>query len=268
MIHIDLEGKSPNEAWLKKAEDLTSQLLRLDSDEARHKLIDDNSKLWGELKPWLRELSHGKCWYSEATVCAGYGHVDHFRPKKEAKDLDGNKEPGYWWLAFKWQNYCFSGSALNVPKSTKFPIRDGTSRIAGPDQDEDDEFPYLLNPIEPDDPGLLSFNEKGKAIPGDPEGEWNRQRAEVTIEILNLNYDPLTRGRQICWEKCDQRVNQALNLMAEVQKQASASKKTKLRAVIRELQQMAARDSQFSAVVGTCVESQGVKWLTKQVLHQ
>jgi uncharacterized protein (TIGR02646 family) len=264
---IHLEGKAPNKDWLKRAKKLTDQLRKLTDDGARHKLIEENSSLWRELEPWLRELSHGKCWYSEARDCVAYWHVDHFRPKKEAKDLNGDVSPGYWWLAFKWQNYRLAGSAVNVPKSTKFPIRKGTTRVTGPHQDEADESPCLLDPVSPDDPGFLSFDEKGKAIPCDPVHRWNCQRAEVTIDILNLNYDALTKARQVCWEECDRRVNRVLNLMEELQNQNSATMRATIREVILELRAMTAEESEFSAVAITCVLSQGIEWLAKQVLQ-
>jgi hypothetical protein len=170
-------------------------------------------------------------------------------------------------LAFKWQNYRFAGSALNTPKSTKFPVRNGTTRISGPTQDENDEHPYLLDPTCEADPGLLSFDEQGKAIPGDPEGEWNRSRAEVSIDILNLNFDALVRGRQVLWEECDRRVNLALNLMSDIQARPSVTAKTRLRDTVRELRRFVATNAQFSAVATTCIRSQGVDWLADQVLR-
>ncbi len=269
MIHIDIDGKSPLLEWIEKAEALTQEIIRKHEEGdsvARDQLIEDNSNLWRKLEPWLRKLSSGKCWYSEAKDCAAYWHVDHFRPKKVVKDLDGNKSEGYWWLAFKWQNYRLAGSALNIPKSTKFPVRNGTTRAAGPLQDENDESPYLLDPVKEDDPGLLSFNEKGKVIPGDPNGLWNRDRAKVTIDILNLNYDVLVRARQVCWEECDRRANHVRVLMGEIQSQNSVTKNTQIRDGIRELRKMVVKSSQFSAVAATCIISQGVDWLTSQVL--
>lgn len=270
MRHIDLDDHTPPADWLARADALTAELHRLHAAgdiAGRNKLIDDNRALWRELEPWLRERSHHKCWYSEAKDCASYWHVDHWRPKKEVKDLAGNETDGYWWLAFKWQNYRIAGSAVNVPKSTKFPVREGTSRVTGPHQDENDESPYLLDPVNVADPGLLSFDENGKAIPSDPAGDWNRLRAEITVEVLNLNYYGLIRGRHACWEECDRRVNKVRNLMADLQKQVSDSKKAEVRLNICELRKMVSADAPFSAVVAACVRSQGVTWLTTQVLH-
>ena len=266
MRYIDIDGKSPDEDWLNRADTLTNQLLSLKTAKARKKLIDANKSLWRELEPWLCELSHDKCWYSEAKDCASYWHVDHFRPKNEVKDLNGDIYEGYYWLAFKWQNYRLAGSALNVPKSTKFPVREGTTWAATPDEDTAEESPYLLDPISPLDPGLLSFDGSGNAIAGDPENRWNSQRADVTIKILNLNYDRLTRARQICWDECNRKINRVLNLMHDLQQNSSASKQATLKEIILQLQKMVACHSQFSAVATTCVLSQGVQWLSKQVM--
>jgi uncharacterized protein (TIGR02646 family) len=270
MRHINLEGQTPPIEWLDRAAAL-SQEVQAKHDagdiEGRNRLIEDNADIWKELVPWLAERSHEKCWYSEATNCASYLHVDHFRPKKAVKDLDGNTSDGYWWLAFKWQNYRLSGSAVNIPKSTKFPLREDTIRAAGPHDDENDEFSYLLDPLNAADPALLSFNEKGKAIPGDPSRDWNRRRAEVTIDVLNLNYDGLTRGRQVYWEECDRWVNKALNLMNALQERASATKKAELETTIKDLCRKVSKDAQFSAVATTCVRSQGVNWLAEAVFR-
>lgn len=109
MIHINMSSKEPPQEWCRKAESLTEKLKRLTPEE-RKKLIEKNN-IWGELKEWLLQLSHGKCWYSEAKEIYSFYDVDHFRPKNRAKQLDGTERDGYWWLAFDWRNYRISGTA-------------------------------------------------------------------------------------------------------------------------------------------------------------
>ena len=269
MRHINIGGNTPSAEWLAKADALTAELRRLhDAGDitARNALIDARDDVWKALVPWLAARSKNKCWYTEAPNWVSYWHVDHYRPKKEIKDQYGNVEDGYWWLAFKWQNFRLSGSAVNVPKSTKFPLREGTPRVNGPDKDENTEIPYLLDPLNPTDPGLLGFDEKGRAISGDPADNWNRQRAEVSIEILNLNFEWLMRGRHVTWNECDRRVNKALNLMKSIQDHNGEVEKAMLKSEIEELKRMASDEAPFSAVVAACVRSQGVGWLIKQVL--
>lgn len=103
MRYIDLENHKPDEAWLQKSDHLTRQLIELHDRgdlEARNRLIDDNKSHWGEIKSWLLSLSYNKCWFSEAREIFSHMDVEHFRPKLEAKDLDGTVRDGYWWLAF------------------------------------------------------------------------------------------------------------------------------------------------------------------------
>ena len=115
MIHINLEGKEPPAAWLKKAHRLITGLEKITDPAKRAKFIDRHSDLWSELKPWLSELSHGKCWYSEAKEIYSFYDVDHFRPKNRAKQLDDTEREGYWWLAFDWHNYRLCGGIGNRP---------------------------------------------------------------------------------------------------------------------------------------------------------
>ena len=37
-------------------------------------------------------------------ICS-HKDVEHFRPKKEAKNKDGTVRDGYWWLAFEYSNF-------------------------------------------------------------------------------------------------------------------------------------------------------------------
>ena len=94
MIHIDMNDKSPLEQWLLRAEAVTEQLNSSATLEERHEIIERNRALWGELKQWLLEQSHNKCWYTEARNDSSYFEVEHFRPKK----WEDNAFEGYWWL--------------------------------------------------------------------------------------------------------------------------------------------------------------------------
>jgi hypothetical protein len=119
MRHIDLERHKPDELWCKKSDELTKQLIDLYEKgdiEARNKLISDNSSHWGEIKQWLLDLSNNKCWFSEARDIFSHMDVEHFRPKLEAKELDGTKRDGYWWLAFNYRNFREGGFLSNLAR--------------------------------------------------------------------------------------------------------------------------------------------------------
>ena len=96
MIFIDLFGNPPPQELIDEGVELTTQLIALSLDE-RSDFIDKHSDYWGKLSVHYFNLSHGKCWYTEAKDSASIYHMDHFRPKKriielKEKNEDGNKE--------------------------------------------------------------------------------------------------------------------------------------------------------------------------------
>lgn len=87
--------------------------------------------------------------------------VEHYRPKVEVTRWQGDppvvtdtppKEipvgPGYWWLAFSWENYSLSCKACNQGwKRNLFPVRE--PRPACEEGIERTEQPLLLDPSKP-----------------------------------------------------------------------------------------------------------------------
>src|SRR4051794_2986460 len=63
--------------------------------------------IWQSLVPTLNDVFNEKCSYCESLVITA--HVDHFRPKLGAINLDNKKAPDhYWWLAYEWENLYLS----------------------------------------------------------------------------------------------------------------------------------------------------------------
>ncbi|REK89631.1 HNH endonuclease [Streptomyces inhibens] len=137
-------------------------------------------------------------------------NVDHFRPKSEV--LGEPSHRGYWWLAYKIENYriackhCNSGGARfdGVPegraKGTRFPLLAGP-RAWHPKDDLDLEQPLLLDPAQRGDPGLLGFDTYGYARRSDTpysqdEAQSGVCRADETIRILALNATQITDQRR------------------------------------------------------------------------
>ena len=87
MRYIPLRDSEPPQDWRDKAADLLQQLQEAGSHEDRCRIIDDNAQTYRELRDWLLTRSHGKCWFSEAKDLFSHWDVEHYRPKKEAKDL-------------------------------------------------------------------------------------------------------------------------------------------------------------------------------------
>lgn len=171
--------------------------------------------VWRALKDGLANLLHDKCWYCESNVERSDNAVDHFRPKGRVGDA-ANLHAGYRWLAFDESNFRYACTYCNSRrkdvengttggKGDRFPLINEAQRVyaAGAVTAEQ---PMLLDPCELSDWRLLGCHqENGQpcATSADPS---DRKRAEVSIEIYHLHYEPT----------CKRRHAVAVQLMADV----------------------------------------------------
>jgi hypothetical protein len=180
----------------------------------RSNFIDEHEPECSAVRTGLWAIGCMKCWYSEAQLQEGEGHVEHYRPKRR---LWGAKHDGYWWRAFDWRNLRLAHSTVNlrrtdyltkrkVGKGSYFPLRDANTRatnLAG----EANEEPLLLDPIVPTDTRLLYFDEaSGAPRPRykKKDDDWLYERAEKSIDYYHLD--------EGTWNE------QRADLMAEVRK--------------------------------------------------
>jgi hypothetical protein len=259
---VNLDGKEPDAAWLAKSKLVTDQLNAAKSRKARNKIIKDNSSVWGELKGWLLTVSKGKCWFSEARDLFSHWDVEHYRPKAAAKGLDGKKQSnGYWWLAFDWHNLRVCGNVGNRKKGSFFPLREGTHVATEVDRNTDDEFPYLLDPTREDDPILLAFDENGDVNPLPDLDQWSKDRVHESIKRYKLrDHEPLMEARRAVWTKCVLEVNHAQNLMDDLFKSPSATKKEAVRQQMQKLRNMVKFETEFSAAAIDCLRNRPQQW--------
>jgi len=147
----------------------------------------------------------GKCAYCE-TYLRDFqnGDLDHYRPKAGVTDeqdrpvivtIEGRSfpHPGYYWLAYDWQNLLPSCVSCNRPtvvegeklgKHNRFPVR---GSYAENEDEIGDEEPLLIHPVQEDpDDHLECDGETGTMIP-------TSDRGEMTVRIFGLN----RRGRLI-----------------------------------------------------------------------
>ena len=135
---------------------------------------------------------HGKCAYCESYLTDFQpGTIDHFRPKKAVidekdnqvmiKDKDGNDlpHPGYFWLAYAWQNLLPTCAYCNEKaKRDRFPVR---GKHAVSPKELCDEQPLLINPIVDNPEEHLAIEiSTGLMI-------HKSNRGEMSIKILELN---------------------------------------------------------------------------------
>jgi len=259
---IPFGRKKPSRQWIKKAEGLLAELEAAVDADARNKIIDQNKAVWGELKEWLLKHSHGKCWFSE--VKEGFSHwdVEHYRPKKSARDEDGTEHDGYWWLAFDWENFRICGNAGNRKKGTFFPLRPGCPRI-GPKGDIRHEEPLLLDPVDDHDPTLLFFSIEGRAVAAPHvKDDWEKARVQYSIDRYNLDFSQLMDKRRTVWDTCWNTIREYRRELALYHKDPrNLIARDRATQACKQLRTMAKDDVELSAVARACMQSAGDKYL-------
>lgn len=272
MILIDLANRKPTDcnipgwnpwtkekwdAWLEKSNALLEQMKDFEDNgnrEARNALIDANSEHWGQLKPWLLKLSGGKCWFSEVRDLYSHYDVEHFRPKKESRRLDGVKGDGYWWLAFNHMNFRVCGNVGNRKKGGWFPLKANTPCSSYAVRCEESEARYLLDPIDDNDVSLIAFDEEGKVVPVPWSSEWEKERVAVTVERLKLNeHASLAEERRKIWHRIDALLSEFQDVASRCGHGANPGAEEKLRQIRISVRAMTAQSAELSSVARWCI---------------
>lgn len=141
-----------------------------------------------QVKSALRTLFHHKCAYCESILVGQHADVEHFRPKRNAMNIDGTVNADhYWWLTYTWENLYLSCQRCNQSKRSRFPV-DG--RRMGYGKDLNKEKALLIDPCNKADfeEAHFKFTDSGLMVPLTKKGE-------VTIDIFNLNREELIAQR-------------------------------------------------------------------------
>ena len=266
------ESKIPKD-WLDKVACLRATLAVLEDSAKRKAFIDKHSHVWGEIKDQLLAMSHGKCWYSEAPDAVSDWHVDHFRPKGQARDEDGTAHEGYQWLAFDWKNYRIAGSYPNSPhkdgqgrtrgKWDYFPLVPGCTRAVWGQQDCSEEVCLILDPTSPSDPKLMTFDEEGLPIPSDTRNPIVQKRVEVTSHFLHLDHPRLVQARKQKWRETLRWINEYLNACPDEYEKCTPADAQRVDRIVRELVELASPQSRYAATTRACLQANRLDWVLR-----
>ncbi len=145
------------------------------------------------MKAALSVAQHGKCAFCEAKIThVSYGHIEHYRPKAGYKQSKKDKLhiPGYFWLAYTWENLLFSCELCNSRhKGNLFPLANPKSRAKSASDNLTDEQPLFIDPASQNPSDLIRFR---KHVPFAVKGNLHGKQ---TIASLGLNRDALNEHR-------------------------------------------------------------------------
>ena len=249
MIRIDVEIvkrklESDWQPWKEKADRATETLLEKWTRDGKVAADDFKSKVWSDLKALLLdEVFHGKVRYCETHMGQSRqpGDADHFRPKGAVNfrtlddetyvtptvaDENGQEtaHPGYFWLAYDWQNLLPACRMCNSDEGKKrqFPVsgrhvfsveltEDAVANLQDPpladsrsagryflksrdlDQIED---PQLLHPYFDKPEVHLRFETGGLVFPKKNELGEESAKGRHSIKVYDLDNEDLRASRQ------------------------------------------------------------------------
>ena len=273
MRFIDLNNIDIPDGWENQIAELNQELNECNNHEERCSCIDEH-EVWRVLFTQLADLGFNKCWYSEARDTMSDRDIDHFRPKKEAKNLPGiprADEEGYWFLAFDVDNFRFSSVYSNQRRKDKFnnkrptggkgvffPLFEGSHVAKSKNRCPDEEI-MLLDPCDQEDVTLLTFDDTGAALPNYEvvNEERDIERVNTSISLYNLDHGPLIDLRAQTWSKC-QRFIDEIRSITVIDGELGQASRQRIRFLKNEIRNMMDRQEEVSAVAIACCEANGL----------
>ena len=242
----------------------------------------NNHPEWNQFQPAMLGLSNNKCWYSEGPIGNNDFEVDHFRPKNKAVNDDGSviKQNGYWWKAYDWDNYRLTGALANKRrrdrlnqsdevkgKGVYFPLDLINGAIADDEGKLGCELPLLLDPTRHYDVSLLTFDEKGDAIPATTEAH-EIKRVKLSVLYYHLDLEQLSKERKIAWDDCVVEIEDAKQAIDDSPN--VAAKTEMMEKCFKDLKKIVAEnDRPYTSVRKSCLmtysELSGYYWLKNLV---
>lgn len=219
MRYIDLDllvGRLDTQPLIDAAEAARHVILATPNAAERRALIAANRDKWVAFRPFFQQIFGEKCWYTESKNPGTDDDIDHYRPKGRIADRRGHG--GYWWEALHWRNFRLSSHRANRlrrnpdtdqvhGKGDRFPLLAEADRWMKP-TDACHEKPTLLDPTDPCDPPILTFDTDGRVAlsplhAGDAEAA---RRVEDSRIYLHLDWPQFVTDRRDLYAAVYQKV--------------------------------------------------------------
>ncbi len=168
---------------------------------------DFSAKIYAhhDVKTELSAAQHGKCAFCEAKIThVSYGHIEHYRPKagyKQSKNDELHK-PGYFWLAYTWENLLFSCELCNSRhKGNLFPLANPKSRAKSATDNLADEQPLFVDPASQNPSDVIRFRKHVPfAVKSNTAGKQTIQSLGLKREALNEHRSALLLWIVTMWQ--------------------------------------------------------------------
>ena len=276
MRFIDLEELKPKIRHLLPALEAAHAAVLAEADPLRRAaLIAANRARWVALRVEFSAYSHGKCWYVECKNPGTDDDIDHFRPKSGVKE--DATHPGYFWLAFDWKNLRLSCHRANRPrinpdgagtggKAGHFPLVNAGARAFTPVEGTGQEVPALLDPTDPQDVAMLTFQQNGEvALSPQFKGQTTAEaKLAASRLILHLDWPAFREARVVLYNQIERNVDR---LVREAPSDDPNVPPTRaFYDAIRDLKNAMKSDQEYSAAARVYVESFKHIWWVREVV--
>ena len=276
-IDLDLVAVDPHVAPLiAQAEAARLSILQA-PDDLRSALITAKRCVWVSFRPHFERIYGRKCWYTESQNPGTDDDIDHYRPKGR---LTGDPQHGgYWWEALNWRNFrlsCHHANRLRTNPETEevygkgswFPLLDEADRCELPRDDLAREMPTILDPTNPEDTALLTFDQDGRvALATNFAGDGDaKRRFSDSRKYLHLDWPAITEARQELYTQIYQKVLQGDQARDRLSR-ADSTARHWLRAIASELIDVAGHLKPYSrAAQAYIMHFRDRSWVKQMVL--
>lgn len=274
MIYVRRDPALIPEAVLKIAERAQANLEALPAAD-RAAFIKKKSHIWRRFGRYLAKMSYGKCWYSESLDPQSFFDVDHFRPKGEAIRTDTEKDEGYPWLAFSWDNFRYSAQRSNrlskdeatdalSGKGSWFPLVEGSQKACWDNRCEADERPILLDPTVRGDADLTDVKADGRMDRSRTCVGLARARVTRSIELYGLNLPKLVGARKDVMRGIERMQTNLMHLLDDADAQPRPRDQNQVDGYIKMLRTATLPSSPYSKAARTQLILMGMPQLCAQ----
>jgi hypothetical protein len=220
---------------------------------------------WNLWIPIFYRLMEGKCWYTESPPNSNHWAIEHFRPKNRANiSEDVCLKEGYWWLAYRVDNFRLAGSIVNLcrqdifseedevlGKGNYFPLYLEKCKHCEPEQNHEEEISLLLDPVVLRDTTLITFDADGSVVCTKKEGTFEYEKVKCSIKFLALDHGHIKTERKKVWDAC---VNHILRGEKFHKYEITAQTEHTLDQIYDDLKNLASYKAVYSSTAKACIK--------------